>query len=195
MPAWSGSASGGSLFGRAMNGIAHQSTAVLTHGDYQYAAWYRIVIFNVGFNEHIVLGRRDLNDLSSGWTTFDTGLQLIHGDGNDPENGSQTQPWDNHNAVNMGISGDGRLHLSYDHHGNEFNYIQGNADATTWSRLGVFGTNDTNDVRNQVQNSLTGGPAVAQVTYPRFSTNPTTCLLYTSPSPRDLSTSRMPSSA
>ncbi len=174
MPAWSGSASGGSLFGRAMNGIAHQSTAVLTHGDYQYAAWYRIVIFNVGFNEHIVLGRRDLNDLSSGWTTFDTGLQLIHGDGNDPENGSQTQPWDNHNAVNMGISGDGRLHLSYDHHGNEFNYIQGNADATTWSRLGVFGTNDTNDVRNQVQNSLTGGPAVAQVTYPRFSTNPTT---------------------
>ena len=170
MPAWSGRASGGSLFGRAINGIAHQSSPVLTHGNFQYSAWYR----NVGFNEHIVLARRDLNDLSSGWSSFDTGLELIHGDANDPESGTQTQPWDNHNVVNMGISGDGRLHLSYDHHGNELNYIQGNATATTWDRLGVFGTSNAGGVRNQVENSLNGGPAIILVTYPRFSTNPTT---------------------
>ena len=175
MPAWSGSASGGSLFGRAINGVAHQSTPLLTHGGYQYSAWYRNVTFNNGTsNEHIVLGRRDLSNPSSGWSTFDTGLQLIHGDANDPENGSQTQPWDNHNAINMGISGDGRLHLSYDHHGNELNYIDGNANAATWGREGVFGTTNAGNIRNQVQNSLNGGPAVGSVTYPRFSTNATT---------------------
>ena len=170
MPAWSGSASGGSLFGRAINGVGHQSTPLLTHGDFQYSAWYR----NIGNGERIVLGRRNLNDLSSGWSSFDTGLQLIHGDEDDPEVGAQTQPWDNHNAINMGISGDGRLHLSYDHHGNQLNYIQGNANAATWDRMGVFGATTLSGVRNQIQNSLTGGASVERVTYPRFSTNPTT---------------------
>ena len=168
MPAWSGTAAGGSLFGRAINGVGHQSTPLISHENFQYAAWYR----NVGFNEHIVLGRRDLNNLAIGWTSFDTGLQLIHGDADDPENGSQTQPWDNHNAVNMGISGDGRLHLSYDHHGNELNYIDGNATANTWSRQGVFGVNNVDAIRAQVTNTLVpGGPPVGSVTYPRFSTN------------------------
>ena len=170
MPAWTGNASGGSLFGRGMNGVAHQSTPLLTHGNFQYSAWYR----NIGFDESIVLGRRNLNDLSSGWSTFDTGLILIHGDANDPESGSQTQPWDNHNAINMGISGDGRLHLSYDHHGNQFNYIQGNAVSMTWDRLGVFGVTSIGGVRNRLQNSLNGGAPIEMVTYPRFSTNPTT---------------------
>ena len=170
MPAWSGRASGGSLFGRGINGVAHQSTPLLTYGNFQYSAWYR----NVGDNEIIALGRRDLNDLSSGWLTFDTGLLLVHGDANDPESGAQTQPWDNHNAINMGVSGDGRLHLSFDHHGNQLNYIQGNAVATTWDRLGVFGVTSGAGVRSQIQNSLNGGDPVERVTYPRFSTNPTT---------------------
>ena len=170
MPAWTGNASGGSLFGRGMNGVAHQSTPLLTHGNFQYSAWYR----NIGFDESIVLGRRNLNDLSSGWNTFDTELLLIHGDAIDPESGSQTQPWDNHNAINMGISGDGRLHLSYDHHGNQFNYIQGNAVSTTWDRLGVFGVASRAAMQALIQNSLNGGAPVERVTYPRFSTNPTT---------------------
>ena len=63
---------------------------------------------------------------------------------------------------------------SYDHHGNQFNYIQGNANAITWDRQGVFGGTTLSDVRNQIQNSLNGGPPVERVTYPRFSTNPTT---------------------
>ena len=37
--------------------------------------------------------------------------------------------------------------------------------------------------------------AVAMLLYARFRRDIRTCLLYTSPSPRDLSTSRMPSSA
>ena len=170
MPAWSGNASGGSLFGRGMNGVGHQSTPLLTHGDFQYSAWYR----NTGSEECIVLGRRDLNDLASGWSSFNTRLELVHGDASDPENGSQTQPWDNHNAINMGISGDGRLHLSFDHHGNQLNYIQGNAIATNWSRTGVFGVNSRAAMQALIQNSLNGGAPVERVTYPRFSTNPTT---------------------
>ena len=170
MPAWSGSASGGSLFGRAINGVGHQSTPLLTHENFQYSAWYR----NTGSQECIVLGRRDLNDLASGWSSFNTRLELVHGDASDPENGSQTQPWDNHNAINMGISGDGRLHLSFDHHGNQLNYIQGNAIATNWSRTGVFGVNSRAAMQALIQNSLNGGAPVERVTYPRFSTNPTT---------------------
>lgn len=169
LPQWSGSASGGSLFGRFMNGVAHQSSPVLTAGNYQYSTWYRFT-----GNENVILARRDLNDLSSGWSTFDTGLQLIHGDANDPESGSQTQPWDNHNAINIGVSGDGRLHLSYDHHGNQLNYIFGNAVPNTWDRLGVFGTTSAFQVRSQIQNSLNGGPPVNSVTYPRFATNSST---------------------
>ena len=170
MPAWSGSASGGSLFGRGINGVAHQSTPLLTHGDFQYSAWYR----NTGDQECIILGRRNLNDLASGWSTFNTRLEFIHGDAIDPESGAQTQPWDNHNAINMGISGDGRVHLSFDHHGNQFNYVQGDATATTWSRTGVFGVNSKAAMQALTQNSLDGGPPVEAVTYPRFSTNPTT---------------------
>ena len=170
MPAWSGSASGGSLFGRAINGVGHQSTPLLTHENFQYSAWYR----NTGSQECIVLGRRDLNDLASGWSSFNTRLELVHGDESDPESGAQTQPWDNHNAINMGISGDGRLHLSYDHHGNQLNYIQGNAIATNWSRTGVFGVNSKAAMQALIQNSLDGGASVERVTYPRFSTNPTT---------------------
>ena len=170
MPAWIGNVSGGSLFGRGINGVGHQSTPLLTHGNFQYSAWYR----NTGNQECIVLGRRDLNDLASGWSSFNTQLELIHGDATDPENGSQTQPWDNHNAINMGVSGDGRLHLSYDHHGNQLNYVQGNATATTWNRTAVFGVNTKAAMQALIQNSLNGGASVESVTYPRFSTNPTT---------------------
>ena len=165
-----GNVSGGSLFGRGINGVGHQSTPLLTHGNFQYSAWYR----NTGNQECIVLGRRDLNDLASGWSSFNTQLELIHGDATDPENGSQTQPWDNHNAINMGVSGDGRLHLSYDHHGNQLNYVQGNATATTWNRTAVFGVNTKAAMQALIQNSLNGGASVESVTYPRFSTNPTT---------------------
>jgi len=38
MPAWTGSVFGGSLFGRAINGVGHQSTPLLTHGNFQYSA-------------------------------------------------------------------------------------------------------------------------------------------------------------
>ena len=142
-----------------------------THGNFQYSAWYR----NFGSEERIVLGRRDLTDLASGWSSFNTRILFVHGDASDPESGSQTQRWDNHNAINMGVSGDGRLHLSFDHHSNQLNYIEGNAFATDWSRMGVFGAETTADVQALIQNTLVaGGAPVEAVTYPRFSTSSAT---------------------
>ena len=44
----------------------------------------------------------------------------------------------------------------------------------TWDRLGVFGVASIGGVRNRLQNSLNGGAPIEMVTYPRFSTNPTT---------------------
>ena len=54
----------------------------------------------------------------------------------------------------------------------------------------------TEIVRNQ-DNANTVNPAFGKTSRkcPPFCIQPITCLLYTSPSPRDLSTSRMPSSA
>ena len=45
------------------------------------------------------------------------------------------------------------------------------------------------------QSVCTGGVETAAELQEYFAQNPNICLLYTSPSPRDLSTSRMPSSA
>ena len=160
---------GGRLFGRSLNAVAHQSTPLLTFGDFQYATWYEL-----GFNENVILGRRNLAT-GSDWETFDTGLNLINGDGSDDDrqNGfsTQTQPWDNHNAINIGISGDGRIHIAYDHHTNPLNYVRSFAGAATgvWSRNSVFGGTPT------IQDSfIPGDPLIDRVTYPRFATNSVT---------------------
>ena len=55
---------------------------------------------------------------------------------------------------------------------------------------------EENDVRRQLQEyNVTEEIQTGEITLKINSTLPKTCLLYTSPSPRDLSTSRMPSSA
>ena len=65
-------------------------------------------------------------------------------------------------------------------------------DGSSWSEVG-----DLNSARSS---SYGNGPSAAAYVASGFNppnnlTNTETCLLYTSPSPRDLSTSRMPSSA
>ena len=160
---------GGLLFGRSMNAVAHQSTPLLTFGDYQYATWYER-----NGDENVILGRRNLVD-GSDWETFDTGLNLNNGDGSDNDRNAgfstQTQPWDNHNAINIGISGDGRIHLAYDHHTNPLNYVLSVAGAATgdWSSSAVFGGTPT------IQDSfIPGDPLINRLTYPRFATNSVT---------------------
>jgi len=172
MPSFTGRAADGGLFGRSINSVAHQTTPLVTFGDYQYATWYQ---FN-SFQEHVMLGRRNLAT-GTGWEVFDTGLDLLNGDGRDddkPAFQTQTQPWDNHNAINIGISGDGRIHLAYDHHSNPLNYLQSVAGAATgeWTRSAVFGFTNTQE---SLQDSFRpGDPTLVAVTYPRFATNPAT---------------------
>ena len=161
---------GGRLFGRSLNAVAHQSTPLLSVGDYQYTTWYRL-----GADENVMLGRRSLIDPASGWETLDTGLTLQNGDGSDDDRAAgiptQTQPWDNHNAINIGISGDGRIHLAYDHHTNPLNYVQSVAGAATgtWTRNAVFG--GTPPIQDSFRPS---DSTIFSVTYPRFATNLTT---------------------
>ena len=174
-PAWNGNVSNGGLFGRSPNAVAHQSTPLLTHGDYQYAAWYR----NGALDEPIILGRRSLLNSDSQWESFSTGLNLIRGDRFDEQRSSstptQTVPWDTHNAINLGISGDGRIHLAYDHHSNVLRYIQGDINGSTWNRTGVFGVDTQSAVRGLELDSFNpGDPQLPAVTYPRFATNPIT---------------------
>jgi len=172
-PLFNGAASGGGLFGRSPNAVAHQSSPLVTFGDYQYAAWYRLG----AADEDIILGRRSVLSDSSTWESFDTGLDLIRGDAfdNDRQFGpTQTQPWDNHNAINIGISGDGRLHMAYDHHSNILRYIQGDVTGSAWSRLSVFGTTSAATVRNEIEQDsfIDSDPLLEAVTYPRFATDP-----------------------
>jgi len=139
-------------YGRAINGIAYQSEALLTAGNYQYASWYHL-----GGNEDVYLARRDLTGGS--WEVMDTGENFSNGDGN---------AWDAHNIISMGISGDGAIHLAWDHHGDTLRYMSTAAGAATASNWDAT-------LFNAEQSSLnTGGAAINGVTYPRFVTNDTT---------------------
>ena len=75
-------------------------------------------------------------------------------------------------VANVGVDNN-RVNASYQSGGNYNTNVQG-------------GNYQTQGGNYQVQGQVPGG---------NYQTTTTTCLLYTSPSPRDLSTSRMPSSA
>ena len=139
----------GATYGRAVNGLSFQTETIMTVGDYQYATWY-----HNGYDQDIYLGRRLLT--GSTWQIMDTG--------EDMDNTTS----DAHNVISMGISGDGAIHLSYDHHNNTLRYMNtgsGAADGAAWNS-GIF---------NSERHSLNaGGSTVYDVTYPRFITDPTT---------------------
>jgi hypothetical protein len=85
-----------------LNGVSYQEDVLITYGDYQYVTFYSTT--PAGYNNHWVnLGRRqvipDLGDWE--YITFEDYVQ---------------RTMDGHNMISMGISGDGRIHLSFDHH-------------------------------------------------------------------------------
>ena len=162
-----------SLFGRSLNAVAHQSTPLLTFGDFQFASWYQ----NSGNDEHVMLGRRSLTTPGSSWEIIDTGLTLDNGDANDEDKAlfsTQTQRWDSHNAINIGISGDGVIHLANDHHSNPLNYLPSVVGAATgnWTTSDVYGIANPQTL---LQDSFRpSDPTVVAVTYPRFATDAVT---------------------
>ncbi|KAH8732069.1 hypothetical protein GQ44DRAFT_722222 [Phaeosphaeriaceae sp. PMI808] len=132
-----------------LNGLAFQQNALTTFGDYQYVAFYQTA---TGFGKHYVnLGRRRVAPSISEWQYF-AFTDYVQ------------QTLDEHNTISMGISGDGKIHLSFDHHDVPLNYRVSSTGIaktipTAWNAA-AFGA---------VQHSLPGsvGPWTP-LTYPRF---------------------------
>jgi hypothetical protein len=85
-----------------LNGVSYQEDVLITHGDFQYVTFYNTT--PAGYNNHYVnLGRRRVTPNVGAWEylTFKDYVQ---------------RTMDGHNMISMGISGDGRIHLSFDHH-------------------------------------------------------------------------------
>ncbi|RBR07864.1 uncharacterized protein FIESC28_10482 [Fusarium coffeatum] len=85
-----------------LNGVSYQEDALITYGDYQYVTFYETA--PAGYLNHFVrLGRRKIAPSVADWEylTFEDYTQ---------------KTMDGHNMISMGISGDGKIHLSFDHH-------------------------------------------------------------------------------
>ncbi|KAH7135601.1 hypothetical protein B0J11DRAFT_556359 [Dendryphion nanum] len=133
-----------------LNGLAFQQHALATFGEYQYVAFYSTAS---GYGKHYVnLGRRKVAPSVGDWQYFAFTDYV------------QTT-LDEHNTISMGISGDGKIHLSFDHHDVPLNYrVSTSGIAKTipsqWTQSAFGGS---------VQHSLPGstGPWTP-LTYPRF---------------------------
>ncbi len=146
----------GATYGPAINGVSYNNEALLTVGNYQYATWYH---YDQGGDQNIFLARRDTSGAS--WEVVDTGQDFVNGQGS----------WNAHNIVSMGIDGEGRIHLSYDHHNNYMNYRDTNAGAATAAVWNPTLNPEANTLNTNVPNP----PPVPfnDVTYPRFISDPT----------------------
>ncbi|KAG9255639.1 uncharacterized protein F5Z01DRAFT_735580 [Emericellopsis atlantica] len=91
-----------------LNGVSYQEDVLITHGNHQYVTFYDTA--PAGYLHHYVnVGRRQVSPSLGEWE-FLTLTDYV-----------QTT-MDGHNMISMGISGDGRIHLSFDHHDVPLNY-------------------------------------------------------------------------
>ncbi|EEY24110.1 neuraminidase [Verticillium alfalfae VaMs.102] len=133
-----------------LNGVSYQEDVLVTFGDYQYVTFYSTT--PAGYNNHHVnLGRRRIEPSVEPWEylAFTDYVQ---------------RTMDGHNMISMGISGDGHVHLSFDHHDVPLNYRVSKTPIAlevpaTWSE----------SLFNEVVHELPGsqGPWTP-LTYPRF---------------------------
>ncbi|KAJ4377268.1 hypothetical protein N0V83_000092 [Neocucurbitaria cava] len=133
-----------------LNGLAFQQNPLTTFGDYQYVAFYKTA---TGYGKHYVnLGRRRISPTPGDWQYFAFTDYL------------QTT-LDEHNTISMGISGDGKIHLSFDHHDVPLNYRA----STTGIAKTIPSEWTASAFGGSVQHSLPGstGPWTP-LTYPRF---------------------------
>jgi autotransporter-associated beta strand protein len=137
----------GGNFSHVINGSPFQQEALITHQGYQYTAWY-----HHGADQDIYVSRRKLTGTT--WETIDTGYDMLRGNIN----------WDSHNVISMGISGDGRIHLSYDHHVHELRYLTTQPGFAT-SPTSAWNSSGFQTERNALNSN---GSRIPKVTYPRF---------------------------
>lgn len=161
-------------FGRAINGRAHQSEPLVSFGGYQFTTWYR----NGANNEQdIILARRDL--ATNTWDSFDTGYNFVNGDEDGDGSTNQRGRWDSHNAIALGVSGDGRIHLTYDHHVDNLRYLTTRGTGTATLSNSEWRSRTT-DPANRIfvpggerdQFNAQGSDTITRVTYPRFAPTP-----------------------
>ena len=134
-----------------LNGLAFQQSPLTTFGDYQYVAFYSTS--PKGYGHHYVnLGRRCVSPSLGDWQYFAFADY-------------EQTTLDEHNTISMGISGDGKIHLSFDHHDVPLNYR-------------VSSTGVAKTIPSQWTQSAFGGSVVhnlpgstgpwTPLTYPRF---------------------------
>ena len=87
-----------------LNGVSFQHDGLITFGNYQYMVFYGTASLGYG-NHHVNIGRRQATPSTTEWE-FLTLTDYVQ------------QTMDGHNTISMGISGDGKIHLSFDHHVN-----------------------------------------------------------------------------
>lgn len=85
-----------------LNGLAFQQHALTTFNDHQYVAFYSTSPKGYG-NHYVNLGRRRVAPQVGEWQYF-------------AFTDYEQKTLDEHNTISMGISGDGKIHLSFDHH-------------------------------------------------------------------------------
>jgi hypothetical protein len=143
-------------WGRGINSQMFSADTLITFGGYQYTTWYR----NTSGNPGVYVARRTTTGATPGaWEVVSTGSTLANGLGAS----------DVHNTISLGISkGDGRLHMSWDHHVNQLKYRNSAAGLTTTNKAawgaGMFGSQ-----RNWL---VTSGSSINDVTYPTFVSAP-----------------------
>ncbi|RPA86337.1 hypothetical protein BJ508DRAFT_411505 [Ascobolus immersus RN42] len=132
-----------------LNGMSFQQDVITTYRGWQYVAFYNSTMtYN---SNNVVLARRPSSSTNWQYIRFTDYVQ---------------KTMDSHNTISLGISGDGRIHLSYDHHDVPLNYrvshsgIANDPNNSGW-HTGLFSGN-----QRSLPNGGNGpwGP----LTYPRF---------------------------
>ncbi|KAL3424150.1 hypothetical protein PVAG01_03431 [Phlyctema vagabunda] len=135
-----------------INGVSFQQNVISTFGDYQYVVFYNTT--SLGYGHHYVnVGRRKVTPSVTKWEI----LTLSD---------YEQTTLDGHNVISLGISGDGKIHLSFDHHDVPLNYR-----VSTAAIAKTIPTSWTASLFGPVVHSLPGstGPWTP-LTYPRFKT-------------------------
>ncbi|EEU39056.1 uncharacterized protein NECHADRAFT_43140 [Fusarium vanettenii 77-13-4] len=133
-----------------LNGVSYQEDALITFGDHQYVTFYETT--PAGYNNHYVkIGRRRVSPSVGDWEYL-TLTDYVQ------------KTMDGHNMISMGISGDGKIHLSFDHHDVPLNYR-----VSKTSIAKDVPSSWTADLFGPVVHELAGstGP-YTPLTYPRF---------------------------
>lgn len=132
-------------FGGYLNGESFQQDAILTYNGYQYAAYWSAAA-------RVILARRPRGE--GPWARIEM----------DPSYTGTSN--DAHNTISLGVSpSDGRLHVSFDHHGSPLHYVRSAANVVSDPAVAVWAT-----ASFERWTSTLGGTALTDVTYPRFIT-------------------------